>query len=174
MGRLTPEQSQLASDHLWLARHLTRRHCRSGRGREDEAESVACWALVLSARDYDPSRGARFATYATRRIWWALWEHRRIAKIEKAAELAFDPEARAEPEDPAEALEEWLRKLPAKLAEVCRMYYLDGMTQSQIAERLGLFQNSIKRRHDQAIRLLSDPYDETQGRPKRRNRVRTP
>ena len=148
---------------------------------KDEFESAACLALVEAARSFDPSRNIQFSTFARFRIRGALVDVGRGLKLPGWED---DPEAApgvvtltpfieehgqvliavAPPEvgsefDDIDAVEHLLRKLPKKHATVCRMQYLYGKTQSEIAAMLGCSQAEITRLHKKSLELLSDPYD---------------
>ncbi len=156
----------------------------------DEFESAACLALVEAARSYDPSRNIRFATFARFRIRGALvdvgrgmglsgWEGEReeapdVVTLTPYNEehgtvlVAFEPPRVGTEFDDVDAVEQWLRKLPHKHADVCRRYYLYGKTQSEIAEVLGCSQSEVTRLHKKALELLTDPYDKV-GQANRHN-----
>ena len=148
---------------------------------KDEFESAACLALVEAARSFDPSRNIQFATFARFRIRGALVDVGRVMGLsgweddrEDAPDLvtltpyneehgkvlvAVEPPAVGAEFDDVDAVEHWLRKLPEKHASVCRLYYLYGKTQAEIAEDLGCSQSEITRLHKKALELLSEPYD---------------
>ena len=73
--------------------------------------------------------------------------------------VASEPPAVGSDIDDIDAVEHWLRKLPKRHAIICRMYYLYGKTQSEIAEVIGCSQSEITRLHKKSIDLLSEPYD---------------
>jgi RNA polymerase sigma factor (sigma-70 family) len=178
---LTVEQQDLAARYLPLARALAKPLKLIFTQWKDEFESAACLALVEAARSFDPSRNIQFATFARFRIRGALvdvgrgmglsgWE----SDPEDAPGLVTltpyneehgtvliavnPPPVGAEFED-IDSVEHWLRKLPRKHASVCRMHYLHGKTQSEIAMILGCSQAEVTRLHKKSIELLSDPYD---------------
>ncbi|WP_435009341.1 sigma-70 family RNA polymerase sigma factor [Tundrisphaera lichenicola] len=178
---LTEEQRALAEQFLPLARKLAKPLKAMFQHWKDEFESAACMALVEAARSYDPSRNIRFATFARFRIRGALvdvgramglsgWETDRenapnVVTLTPVNEehgkvlVAFEPPAVGSEIDDADSVEHWLRKLPKKHAEVCRLYYLYGKTQAEIAEDLQCSQSEVTRLHKKALELLSDPYD---------------
>ena len=59
--------------------------------------------------------------------------------------------------DAVDAVEGWLRKLPARNARVCRLIYLHGRPQELVADDLGCSQAEVSRLHRQALELLSSP-----------------
>jgi RNA polymerase sigma factor (sigma-70 family) len=178
---LTPEQQQLAARFLPLARALAKPLKMIFTQWKDEFESAACQALVEAARSFDPSRNIQFATFARFRIRGALADVGRgmgLSGWESDPEDApgvvtltpyneehgtvlvavNPPPVGAEFED-IDTVEHWLRKLPKKHASVCRMQYLYGKTQTEIAAVLGCSQAEITRLHKKSLELLSDPYD---------------
>lgn len=183
---LTDRQRDLAADHLPLARKLARPLKFRFRTWSDDLESAACVALVEAARSYDPSRNLRFATFARFRIRGALgdalrgltpelpWEallvsleidHETYGRVITAAP---DPPTGSELEQ-AESFERRLRPLPARLRELCRLYYRDGLTMAQAAESLGCSASEVGRLHRQAIALLTPPGTAPENSRRRRN-----
>ncbi len=178
---LTDEQRVLAEEYLPLARKLAKPLKLMFQHWKDEFESAACLALVEAARAYDPKRKIRFATFARFRIRGALVDVGRVMGLagweddrENSPNLvtltpfneehgkilvAFEPPSVGADLDDTDAVEHWLRKLPRKHASVCRLYYLYGKTQTEIAGDLGCSQSEVTRLHKKALELLSDPYD---------------
>jgi RNA polymerase sigma factor (sigma-70 family) len=181
MKPLNEDQRDLAARFLPLARALARPLKEMFAQWKDEFESAACLALVEAARSFDPSRNIRFATFARFRIRGALvdvgrvmglsgWENDpddapgMVALTPYSEEhgqvlIASKPPAVGSELEDIEAVEHMLRKLPKKHAAVCRMQYLYGKTQSEIAAMLGCSQTEVTRLHLKALELLSDPYD---------------
>jgi len=178
---LTEGQRELAARFLPLARALAKPLKEIFTQWRDEFESAACLALVEAARSFDPSRNIRFATFARFRIRGALVDVGRGMGLSGWDDELGDepgmitltpyneehgtvliavspPPVGAEFED-VDAVEHWLRKLPKKHAFVCRMQYLYGKTQAEIAEALGCSQAEITRLHKKSLELLSEPYD---------------
>lgn len=181
MQPLTEVQQELAARFLPLARALAKPLKQMFVQWKDEFESAACLALVEAARSFDPSRNIRFATFARFRIRGALvdvgrmmamsgWEedpedapgmfsitpyseeHGKVLVATKAPEVGSEL-------DDFDAVEHMILKLPKKHAQVCRMQYLYGKTQAEIAEVLGCSQTEVTRMHLKALELLSEPYD---------------
>ena len=177
--QLNPAQQELAGRFLPLARGLARPLKQMYPYWRDEFESAACLALVEAARSYDPRKNIRFATFARFRIRGAMMdvgramvlsgleshekqpgvvaltpfneEHGKVLVATEAPAVGWDVDA-------IDAVEHWLRKLPQRHANVCRMYYLHGKSQAEIAEACGCSQSEITRLHKRAIDMLSDPY----------------
>jgi RNA polymerase sigma factor (sigma-70 family) len=185
---LTEGQRALAEKFLPMARALAKPLKTVYRHWRDEFESAACMALVEAARSFDPSRNIKFATFARFRIRGALidvgrsmdlsgWEGDRDNAPDLVTLTPFNeehgsvlvavapPPVGAEFED-VDAVEDWLRKLPRRHAQVCRLHYLYGKTQAEIAEAVGCSQSEVTRLHRKAIELLAEPYDKD-GRPSR-------
>jgi RNA polymerase sigma factor (sigma-70 family) len=178
---LTPEQQQLAARYLPLARALAKPLKLIFTQWKDEFESAACLALVEAARSFDPSRNIQFATFARFRIRGALMDVGRgmgLAGWESDPEdtpgmvtltpyneehgtvlIATNPPPVGSEFEDEDSVEHLLRKLPKKHASVCRMQYLYGKTQTEIAVVLGCSQAEVTRLHKKSLELLSDPYD---------------
>lgn len=176
---LDEAQRDLATRYLPLARSLAYRLKVLFPFWGDEFESAACLALVEAAQAFNPERPVKFSTFARIRIAGALRDVSRsmilpgFDKHDRGPDLVsltpFSEEfgevlgASAEPGvgaevDDIDAVEAWLRKLPKRHAEVCRLYYVHGKTQSEISEVIGCSQAEVTRLHKRAIDLLSDPY----------------
>lgn len=178
---MTPYQQQLAAEFLPLARALARPLKRMFRQWGDDFESAACMALVEAARAFQPGRNIRFATFARFRIKGALhdvgramshdgWDRTHVKKIPKIQRLTPINEERSSPlnssrpaavgaeVDAIDSVERLLRRLPRRNAAVCRLCYLEGQTQTEIARTLGVSQSEVTRLHRQGIELLAEPY----------------
>ena len=177
--RLNPAQQELATRFLPLARTIARPLKLMYPYWRDEFESAACLALVEAARSYDPRKNIRFATFARFRIRGAMMDVGRAMVLLGLKDqevrpglvaltpfneehgkvlVANEPPAVGWDVDAIDAIEHWLRKLPERHANVCRMYYLHGKSQAEIAEACGCSQSEITRLHKRAIDMLSDPY----------------
>ncbi len=177
---LTEVQRELASQYLPLARKLAKPLKTMFSQWRDDFESAACLALVEAARSFDPSRNIKFATFARFRIRGALTDVGREMELpgwddslgeapdvvtltpfneEHGSVLVavVPPPVGAETDD-ADAVEQILRKLPARHANVCRLYYLYGKTQAEIGEAMGCSQSEVTRLHRKSLDLLSEPY----------------
>ena len=181
MKPLTEAQRDQAGKFLPLARALARPLKDMFPQWKDEFESAACLALVEAARSFDPGRNIQFATFARFRIRGALVDVGRMMGIsgfehepdeapgvvtltpynEEHGQVLIAnaaPAVGSEMED-IDSVEHMLRKLPKKHATVCRMQYVYGKTQSEIAAILGCSQAEITRLHMKSLEFLSEPYD---------------
>ena len=142
---------------LPLARKLAKPLKMMFRQWKDEFESAACLALVEAARSFDPSRNIQFATFARFRIRGALVDVGRLMSIETGLGVrrgrgprssspltpfneehgnvlvAVKPPPVGTEFDDVDSIEHVLRKLPRSIATVCRLHYLYGKTQNEIA-----------------------------------------
>jgi RNA polymerase sigma factor (sigma-70 family) len=179
--KLNDEQRDLATRYLPLAesvatiyrdRHLVDR---------DEIRSAAYMALVEAARTYDPSRRVNFATFARHRIRGALRDYLRFALASRGRgknllspqfeklHLGLEEEGRVRgiaPQKPVDArieslddVESWLRRLPKTHALACRMIYMSGKSQDEVAALLGFSRSYLCRLHNEALRLLIEDYN---------------
>jgi RNA polymerase sigma factor (sigma-70 family) len=181
MKPLTEAQRELAARYLPLARSLARPLKELFAIWHDEFDSAACLALVEAARSFDPSRNIQFATFARFRIRGALvdvgrkmglagWEDEPedapsafslspYSEVHGRVLVAVGAPPVGSEFDDIDSVEHLLKKLPKKHATVCRMQYLYGKTQTEIAEMLGCSQTEVTRLHLKALELLSEPYD---------------
>ncbi len=51
-------------------------------------------------------------------------------------------------------MEDWLRRLPKVHAAACRLIYLDGKTQDEVAALVGVSKSYLSRLHQEALRWL--------------------
>ena len=72
--------SQLVESHLHLARVCAKRACERMPLNRDEAVAAATLGLWQAAKSYDPNRGVRFDTYATRRCYGQIIDDLRESK----------------------------------------------------------------------------------------------
>ena len=128
------------------------------------AEDATQQAFVQAwrgARSFDPSRelGPWLATIA-RRV--AIDVHRREARRahQSLDEVTSDPALVTLPESVEGAYEAWevrraLDDLPAEEQEVVRLQHLEGLSQSEVAQRLGVPVGTVKSRSFRAHRHLA-------------------
>jgi RNA polymerase sigma-70 factor, ECF subfamily len=133
------------------------------RGRAEDASQEAFVAVWRSARTYDPARGPGapwLYTVARNAITDGL---RRTP--EPAAELPEGPGREPDPGDQAEAAwQAWrvhraLEVLPQHERPVIELAYWSGLSQSEIAERLGIPLGTVKTRTRSALQRLANALE---------------
>jgi RNA polymerase sigma factor (sigma-70 family) len=178
---LTDEQRGLASRYLPMAESLAKAYRSQQRIEREELRSTAYMALVEAARTFDPARKVNFATFARHRIRGALRDYLRCVLSESwrsekelpAVVQCFGPESErygrmhglsaerpvgAEIES-IEDVESWLARLPKMHALVCRLIYLSGKSQEEVAGMLGYSRSHLSRIHQEAVGWLMDYYN---------------
>ncbi|APW62375.1 sigma-70 family RNA polymerase sigma factor [Paludisphaera borealis] len=170
---LNDDQRGLTVRYLPLAQILARRTARSWPAGSDEFQSAAFLALVEAAQAFDPSRNVDFATYARHRIRGALLDVQRelfargwrgkADRIPRFQSLRADSETKGrvvgvQAEEPvgtdleaADAIETWLKKLPARHATAFRHLYLDGKTVEEAAALAGCSKGAMSRLHRETL-----------------------
>ncbi|RIK73123.1 MAG: hypothetical protein DCC67_18310 [Planctomycetota bacterium] len=131
---MDPTREQLIERGQGLVHSLAASIARSVPVRTDLEDLIAYGELGLAqaARDFDPSQGAEFTTYAYHRVrgaiydglaqmtWTSRAQYRRLRRLQMAEEVVAD-EAQAAPPPASESLEEgvrWLRSVSDKLVAV--------------------------------------------------------
>ncbi len=71
----------------------------------------------------------------------------------------------------AEAVEHWLRRLPRPHATACRLIYVEGMRQDEVAAVLGCSKSYLSRLHQQALEWLIDQLRASYASRKRTRRT---
>jgi RNA polymerase sigma factor (sigma-70 family) len=175
---LTDEQRGLALRYLPMAESIVARLRISRQVGRDELQATAYLALVEAAQTFDPSRGVNFATFARRRVRGALRDCQRLLlcegwrgdvslrpvyqKLGQDAEyygrvLGIEPEWPVGREiEATDAVERWLRRLPKAHAVACRLIYIEGKTQDEVATLVGCSKSYLSRIHQQALSWLID------------------
>jgi RNA polymerase sigma-70 factor (ECF subfamily) len=133
------------------------------RGRAEDAAQDAFAAVWRSARTYDPSRGTGAPwLYAVARN--AITNEQRRAPI-PVAELEDGPGRDPDPSDEAEsAWTAWrvhraLEVLPEHERPVIELAYWSGLSQSEVAEKLGIPLGTVKTRTRSALARLADALE---------------
>jgi RNA polymerase sigma factor (sigma-70 family) len=149
----------------------------------EELRSTAYMALVQAARTFDPARKVNFATFARHRIRGALRDYLRnviseswrnvtgLLPVARCVGLESERYGRMiglSPEKPVgaeiesiEDVENWLARLPKQHALACRLIYLSGKRQDEVAALLGCSRSHLCRMHHEALRWLMDDYNAT-------------
>jgi RNA polymerase sigma factor (sigma-70 family) len=179
--KLNDAQRELATRYVPLAESQA---CNFGTTHQldpDELRSTAYLALVEAARTFDLSRKVNFATFARHRIRGALRDYLRFATCQSwRRDISLYPQFQTLSEEPEAArrlfgeayeqpvgariesiddIERWLKRLPRTHALACRMIYLSGKGQEEVASLLGFSKSYLSRIHNEALRLLLDDYN---------------
>jgi RNA polymerase sigma factor (sigma-70 family) len=147
----------------------------------EELKSTAYMALVEAAKSFDPNRKVSFATFARHRIRGALRDYLRFVLSDSwRGRTANRPYFRTlgtqserfgqvlgvEPDKPVgaeidslDSVESWLRRLPKSHALACRLIYIGGKSQEEVAGLLGYSKSYLCRMHHEALSWLIDERD---------------
>jgi RNA polymerase sigma-70 factor (ECF subfamily) len=134
------------------------------RGRAEDATQDAFVAVWRSARTYDPTRG-NGATWLYAVARNAITDRLRRTP-EPVAEAVEGPSGEPDPSDEAEsAWVAWrvhraLEVLPEHERPVVELAYWSGLSQSEIADRLGIPLGTVKTRTRSALSRLADVLEE--------------
>ena len=178
---LSEEQRGLASRYLPLAESLASAYRARARVEREELKSTAYMALVEAARTFDPARKVNFATFARHRIRGALRDYLRYLM---SSSWRGDPALRpsfqtlgteserygqvigVNEDEPIganiesiDSVESWLRRLPKTHALACRLIYIGGKSQDEVAGLLGFSKSYLSRMHHQALSWLIDEHN---------------
>ena len=134
------------------------------RGRAEDAAQEAFVAIWRSARTYDPSRGTGAPwLYAVARNAITDGQRRTPTPV---SELEDGPGGEPDPSDEAEAswtawrVHRALEVLPEHERPVIELAYWSGLSQSEIAQRLGIPLGTVKTRTRSALARLADALEE--------------
>ena len=129
------------------------------RGRAEDASQEAFIAIWRSARTYDPSRGSG-APWLYAVVRNAITDGQRRTPT-PVAELEDGPGSDPDPSDEAEAswtawrVHRALGVLPEHERPVIELAYWSGLSQSEVAERLGIPLGTVKTRTRSALARLA-------------------
>jgi RNA polymerase sigma-70 factor (ECF subfamily) len=133
------------------------------RGRAEDAAQDAFVAVWRSARTYDPGRGTGAPwLYAVARNAITDGQRRTPTPV---AELEDGPGSDPDPSDEAEAswtawrVHRALEVLPEHERPVIELAYWSGLSQSEIAQRLGIPLGTVKTRTRSALARLADALE---------------
>lgn len=170
---LTPARQAIAAAYVPLVRRLARPFRLAWPKHRDDLDSAALCALVQAAADFDARVGATFPTFLRFRVYGAIRDElRRIGRHDAPPaqadgyryhpgrdELArlmlaspVEPPSRAV--DSADEVDGWLRSLPPIHAAACRALYLEGTTQQDHADGVGLSKSRVSEVHREALAML--------------------
>jgi RNA polymerase sigma-70 factor (ECF subfamily) len=134
------------------------------RGRAEDAVQETFASLWRSARSYRPERGpgAPWLYAVARNAIVDRARHRPEPTVERSEEAADEPgpEERAESAFVAWRVHRALQALPEREREVISLAYWSGLTQSEIAEFLGIPLGTVKTRTRAALMRLADLLEE--------------
>jgi len=133
------------------------------RGRAEDASQEAFVAIWRSARSYDPTRGTGAPwLYAVARNAITDGQRRTPTPV---AELEDGPGRDPDPSDEAEAswtawrVHRALEVLPDHERPVIELAYWSGLSQSEVAEKLGIPLGTVKTRTRSALARLADELE---------------
>jgi len=133
------------------------------RGRAEDAAQEAFVAIWRSARTYDPSRGTGAPwLYAVARN--AITDGQRrtptpVAELEDGPGSDPDPSEEAEAAWTAWRVHRALEILPEHERPVIELAYWSGLSQSEVAEKLGIPLGTVKTRTRSALARLADALE---------------
>jgi RNA polymerase sigma-70 factor (ECF subfamily) len=133
------------------------------RGRAEDAAQEAFVAIWRSARTYDPSRGTG-APWLYAVVRNAITDGQRRTPT-PVAELDDGPGSDPDPSDQAEAswttwrVHRALEVLPEHERPVIELAYWSGLSQSEVAEKLGIPLGTVKTRTRSALARLADALE---------------
>ena len=187
LAPLTPDRQALAEAYLPLAQSRVRPWVARWPWIRSDLHGAAALALVEAAASFDFDLGYSFATYARHRIDGSLADfaqgerprgYRRSADrlpritsitgrsrfFYMVAPLALDPidpgsDRRQRAIDDADETAVALRRLPARNAQVCRLVFLDGLTQAETARQLGRSQPLVSDLIGKSAAMLAHAYE---------------
>jgi RNA polymerase sigma factor (sigma-70 family) len=180
-AELTPEQQELTTKYMALARSIAKPIKLKWLQHRDELDSAAMLALVEAAQAYNPRRGVKFVTFARVRILGALYDIQRylynkahsrhlpnapreyyyVPGEAECAELlmtSLDAPIGRELES-ADEVEHWLEALPARNAQACRELYVGDKTMGEAAGALGCVKSRVCTLHAEALNILRESPD---------------
>jgi RNA polymerase sigma factor (sigma-70 family) len=180
---LTDERRELARAYIPLARGLAARFKDRWPDEWEEFESDALLAVCQAAESFNPEAHVNFATFARFRILGALKDTLRrlgrqrwnvdvdghqvcgVGHIEDLEPIGVVLNTQPDPEtghDLAEtdAVEVWLALLPERHATLCRLIYVEGLSQLDAGRRLELSQSRVSHMHREAIEIFNGTWCE--------------
>lgn len=173
----------LIEEHMGFARVLVRRLGSTLPGHVDAEglESDAMLGLVLAARSFDPGRGVAFTTYAAKRIHGAMLDGLRERQgcsrgqrprvmvslsaprhdtdgreVTLGDVLALEQEPVGAAMERREELDHLLSRVRSPERRMVREYYLDQLSQDQIAARHGISASRVSQRIKAARQRMAE------------------
>lgn len=186
--KLTKEEQRLASENVRLAYYFASKWAnKQTRLTKSQLDGICMVGLVKASKNYDKTRDATFATYATvcmkNEIFMRLRKESKPSRYGYVDRLFSDVKVRDEKgnEMPIEYMSDelqleshetdiinvmWLQSAMDDMdkvdRQILRLYYDNNLTQHQIAKRLDLSQSYICRRLKGALEKLNNQYKQSQ------------
>src|ERR687885_417353 len=140
-------RDQLAEEMLPLARALAGRYAGGGEPLEDLVQ-VACIGIMKASDGFDLSREVRFSSYATPTVLGEIKRHFRdrtwSVRVPRGMQEP-QPQVAGERAEIRALLDGALDVLRPREREVLRLRFADDLTQSEIAEVIGVSQMQVSR-----------------------------
>lgn len=132
-------------------------------GRAEDAVQETFAAVWRSAPSYRADRGSGTVwLYTVARNAIIDRARRRLDPVTEPPELAYDgpgPDARAETDSISDTVRRAVRDLPENERDVISLAYWAGLSQSEVAARLGLPLGTVKTRTRAALARLADTLE---------------
>ena len=119
-------------------------------------------ALIASARLFDPLRGTKFTTYASKAIWMRIVSHKRkkpliIDPVEMGYQFSQE-DIRREETDSITHIRSRLKKLPVNLRRLIELRWLRKGKRSCtiVGQKLGVSRQTVLTWEKKAFRLLRE------------------
>jgi RNA polymerase sigma factor (sigma-70 family) len=162
---LSAEQRALVTAYLPLARKMSTRFAVDYPSIDGEDfRGIAFLALTEAALAFDTDRGTHFSQYAGPRIRGALIDAVRAYLCDRAEasgslyvvlDVADPAPSHEATVDSAEAFEALIDSAPAKYQDVLWLTFAVGLTQAEIARRLGVTQPRVNQLLREALMCLA-------------------
>jgi RNA polymerase sigma factor (sigma-70 family) len=156
--------------HLLCATQLVRNYPRLARPplnlQSDEMLSAVVERLLKAMREVRPEHVRQFFALANQHIRWELNDlARRLDKqretVELRAEFIAEPESSGSQVSPnTRRILQAIEDLPEEEREVFSLVRIQGMTQTEVAEIVGVSVKTIQRRMNAGLLLLSEQLDD--------------
>lgn len=155
------KNEELVLDNMPLAGHIAKKYLSTGYEYDDLMQEGTI-GLIIAAEKFDPERGCRFSVWAGTCIENSIRMYLRREKKHKRCVMSLDQEVREDgsrleelvgiQEDAFEDV--WKQDLLVRAVgaltpqerEMIQMYYLDGVTQMELARQYGCAQTTMHKR----------------------------
>lgn len=160
---------------LWLARHVLPHEAalrawlrrKNALGIEIDDVVQETYAILAGLESVANIRNPRsYAFQTAHSVVLAHLRRSKIVSIRSASDLELEmalsdvpsPEEAAQDRDELTRVVRLISELPAKVREVFVLRRVQGLSQREIAERLGISENSVEKRVSQGIRALAAAF----------------